>query len=449
MQLSKQSLLLVFVGVLMVSLALCSGSGASAQQDAQPFRHAAVEGEYTPLPIMMQESGKGLAGLDDGEISIGWLVYALSGEQFHDNDLVYCNILLDDQGALYYRAIDISTMRLSRVMFPKVFGNERILDVRTRAEYCSVLTDCAVYTFNEKLALVNRAVWPDAMRPYIDQWEDGLQVYEDEHQKNVPWSSWSVSPLGTTIVFRDRDSYKFVDKDDPIWEGRSSYEVERICLQNDYENNFIWVCELKPEATPKSILPAVSYVGEEFYEKGYNVLPHFIGENKILVTNHGWEWCVNYKEIVDLQGKSQFVCNVVEQWVAYPGVEQRMDADEAGVLMHNPTSEKEDATYYFDYAKMQVEKLLPFDVVPYNQPWEACAINGRTFVFAMRADNTPDSTAPIDFYRYAVDTNDVERLPLTLHNTKTVEFELAPDGKIVFACETYDEEEFAGAFERP
>lgn len=444
------------MGCLMLVLAWGAEGEGSAQGDTLP---GAVEGIFTPVPLTLWEGEDGTDAFDvdwywygtgvyyaGKDISAQDLCDMLTGVQFHNGDVLYYATFLDEQGDLYYRTVDVSTMQVSQVMFPQVFGIENILGIRSGEGRCHVLTDRAVYTFDAALALVRRAPLPTALHELMDRWAD-----EQKKDRNKRlWSGWDVNPSGTAIVYRDISSSALIDWEDPEWEDmQGGFERMETVAKMDYENNnSIWACALQPDAVPRRMLPSCTRYGYYFDRENYGI-PYFVGDDRIFVRNWGWEWS-NYWEVWDMNGNRLHNSFVVEKWDAYPEGWKREARDAQGLFMHNPSSVKFPSTFYFDYETLQLERLPLLSHPPYDGEWEFCAVEGRTCIFAMSAGSASGQGKRIDFFRYAFDTQTVEPLPLTLHGVYLVQAALAPGGRIVFL---YGKEEwrpqYAGVFQCP
>ncbi len=437
MYLIKRAVLLALTGCLMLLLGWSTESRAVAQTDTLP---GAVEGAFTPIPLTLWEDENDA----DRNIAAWDLCDELSWVPFHNGDVLYYSPFVGEQGEMYYRTIDVSTMQVSQVQFPQVFGEENRLRITWGEDYCHVLTNSAVYTFDKELALVRRTPWPTALRSLMDRWADEQNVDRAEWI----WDSWDVNPSGTVIVYKDISSWILENLEEPKFGEEYFTSIGELAVK-DADNKFISVCALQPDAVPLRILPCITRPAVDYFVKEEYGAPRFVGDDRIFVKNWGWEW-VNYWEVWDLQGRRLFHSVAVELWDydLYP--RQRQAEDAHGALMHNPESLAFSSTFYFDYQTLQQERLPLLSHPPYNGDWVFCAVEGRTCIFAMAAEGTSGQAERIDFYRYSFDTQVVEPLPLTLHGVKLAQAALAPGGRIVFLYGDDEwEPQYAGVFQCP
>lgn len=452
----KQAMSLALTVCLMLSLTWSTPGRASAQGDTLPGADV-FHGEYTPIPLTLWQGEDATNEDDIGEEITAWdLCEALTEVRFHDGDVLYYATFEDQRGDLYYRTIDVSTMQVSQVKFPQVFGQESILSSRSGEGYCHVLTDSAIYTFDAKLALMRRSPWPTALRALMDSWADEQKRVRTEWV----WSGWDVNPSGTAIVYKDINTGELVDWDDQDrmedlfgwedqdWEEVSGFDVMEESAKKDYGNKFIWVCALEPDAVPQRILPSITVLGNYFTREGYGT-PHFVGDDRLFVKGWGWEW-TNFWEVWSLDGRrlyNSFILDPDEYYGFFPPCQVK---DAHGLFMHNPSSLMYPSSFYFEYETLKLERLPLLSYPPYNGEWVFSAIEGRTCIFAMPTRGSSGQTDRIDFFRCDLDSQTVEPLPLTLYGTVLVNAALAPGGRIVF---THGNDEwkpqYAGVFQCP
>lgn len=438
MHLAKRIFLFMLAGCFILSL---FGNNLGLADIQSNTLSDAVEGVFMPVPITLWENENG------HEITVIDVCDVLAEVQFCDGDVLYYAAFLNNQEKLVYQTIDISTMEVVQKSFPDVFGEENIMGTTAGNSYCHVITDSAVYTFDAKLSLLKRTIWPAALLSQVDTWEKWMDLREKEDNASF-WTGWDINSSGTEIAYRDPDHFDLVDFDAPLWENADPLDVMELGAQKDHHKSFIGVCALEPDAIPRKIVSTTPFVGYYFTREIYGT-PHFITDDRVFIKNLGWEWS-NGWEIWDLNGQrlyNSFTVDYDEYYAFFPPCEVK---DAQGLFMHNPSSLMNDSTFYFSYETLQMERFPLFSYPPYNSEWSFSAIDGRTCIFAMPTKDASEKIERIDFFRCNLDTLAVEPLPLTLHGVELIYAGLAPEGRILFLYGDENTSQYgAGIFQCP
>lgn len=320
---------------------------------------------------------------------------------FISNGSIVIFPFMNEKNELCYNTLDLSTLNISSNMALDTFKNgEKLLRVLPQEEDFFVLTNQALYQYDNNLRLANTLPLPDALKK-IEGWEEKL------------CKSGEVNQEGTLLLFEDEK-----------W-GQG-----------------IYLCDLKEDATPALLLPGITYADTknnplEGYQEG-----RFAGANYISAYLCNKDERIIY-EIFDLEGRRLYQSYVFNQQLesiidvsrTSEWIWCHEDENREGLLHVHPTSlnTMPSSFYYLDYQTLKLDKF-PSDSL-YDAHLQFCELDGRAAVFAIERVGFPKGNpSDIHFFKKAFSTQEEEQLPFVLSNVSEFTGALAPGGRILFMC---------------